>query len=190
VFPSSSTSGRLSRRVGAYAGAAVAAVSAVAAVAFVLASSAGLAPPASAQSERAASTPGRWTAALPAELVLTTGTQAGPAVLDCGLGQSQVRPRSLVLTCADGNDVGKDLVWSKWSQTAADATGVDTWNECVPNCAASKTWYSTAATFTLSKPVRTTKGWLFERLTVHITGHAPPKVEKVITFSEAPVSSN
>ena len=166
--------------MGAYTGAAVTAVT------FVLASSARCVPPATAQSERAASAPGGWTAPLPAELVWTTGKQARPAVLDCGLGQSQVRPQSLVLTCADGNDVAKDLVWSKWGQTAADATGVDTWNECVPNCGASKTWYSTAATFALSKPVHTTKGWLFERLTVHVTGHAPLNVEKVITFSEAP----
>ncbi len=120
-------------------------------------------------------------------VVPKTGYEDVPAVEDCGLGKSQVRPQSLILTCADGNDLAKGLVWSKWSPSVAYARGVDTWNACVPYCAASKTWYSTAATFTLNKPVHTTRGWLFERLTVHIIGPAPRKMERFITFSEAPV---
>jgi hypothetical protein len=110
-----------------------------------------------------------------------------PAVEDCGLGASQVRPKSLVLTCADANDLAKYLRWSSWGPTGAYGRGVDTWNACEPYCAASKTWYSTTATFTLTQPVHTSKGWLFERLTVRITGPTAQKVERVIAFSEAPV---
>jgi hypothetical protein len=190
------------QRLGVCAGAAIATV------AVALAGSASLAAPATAQSEPASpaspaspatvsqasidtTTTARLDVALRATsaggAAPTTGTQEMPAVEDCGLGKSQVRPQSLILTCADGNDLAKDLAWSKWGPSAADAKGVDTWNECVPYCAASKTWYSTTATFTLSKPVHTTRGWLFERLTVHLTGRIPPKAERVITFSEAPV---
>ncbi|HTT90028.1 MAG TPA: hypothetical protein VMF65_10790 [Acidimicrobiales bacterium] len=137
-------------------------------------------------------TPASHVAARPMDLAGPPTGQtmtAVPAVEDCGMGKSQVRPKSLILTCADANDLAKDLVWSKWGPTVAYATGIDTWNECVPYCAASKTWYTTKANFTLSKPVHTTKGWLFERLTVHITGQTPRKVEKLITFSEAPVTN-
>jgi hypothetical protein len=137
-------------------------------------------------------TPASHVAARPMDLAGPPTGQtmtAVPAVEDCGMGKSQVRPKLLILTCADANDLAKDLVWSKWGPTGAYATGIDTWNECVPYCAASKTWYTTKANFTLSKPVHTTKGWLFERLTVHITGQTPRKVEKLITFSEAPVTN-
>ena len=137
-------------------------------------------------------TPASHVAARPMDLAGPPTGQtmtAVPAVEDCGMGKSQVRPKSLILTCADANDLAKDLVWSKWGPTGAYATGIDTWNECVPYCAASKTWYTTKANFTLSKPVHTTKGWLFERLTVHITGQTPREVEKLITFSEAPVTN-
>jgi hypothetical protein len=183
------------RRLGVCAGAAIATL------ALALAGSASLAQPAAAQNQPAwpakvgqasidTATAARLNIALRAAsaggAVATTGTREVPAVEDCGLGKGQVRPKSLILTCADGNDLAKDLAWSKWGPNAADATGVDTWNECVPYCAASKTWYSTTATFTLGKPVHTTRGWVFERLTVHITGRTPPKTERVITFSEAP----
>jgi hypothetical protein len=103
------------------------------------------------------------------------------------MGHRLLRPESLVLTCADANDVAEDLVWSAWGRTDAMATGVDTWNACVPYCAASKTWTSSPADFTLSHPADTAKGWLFERLTVKLTGHPLTKVQEPITFSEAPV---
>lgn len=185
-----------SQRLGAYAGAAIATL------ACVLAGSASYAQPATAESAHRSAqvspakiesvNTGRASAALqniPAGGVVSKAgqeVQEVPAVEDCGLGKSQVRPKSLVLTCADGNDLGKDLVWSKWGPNAAYATGVDTWNACKPYCAASKTWYGVAATFALSKPVHTTRGWLFERLTVHLNGPTPQKMQRVITFSEAP----
>jgi hypothetical protein len=183
------------QRPGVRAGAAIAAL------ACVLAGFATFAQPVTAQSGQAPAArvgpakigpadTARATAGLratsAAEVVAMTGDQQVPAVEDCGLGTSQVRPKSLILTCADANDLAKDLVWSRWGASGADATGVDTWNACVPYCAASKTWYTTTATFTLSKPVHTSRGWLFERLTVHITGRSPRKMERAITFSEAP----
>ncbi len=115
------------------------------------------------------------------------GTKAKPAVEDCGLAKPQVLPASLTLACADDNDRAVKLVWSKWTATGAYATGTDTWNTCVPYCAASKTWDKTTANFTLSDPVRTPAGWLFEKLVVHITGKAPKDMERTVSYSEKPL---
>jgi hypothetical protein len=111
------------------------------------------------------------------------------ALEDCGLGRHLVRPKTLTLSCADGNSLAVDLVWSNWGSERATATGVYTWNTCVPYCAASKTWGRTAARITLSDPVHTSGGWLFEKLTVHITGKAPRQIPRTITLPEAPVAS-
>ena len=105
------------------------------------------------------------------------------------MGHHLVRPKTLTLACADGNSLAVDLVWSSWGSKTATAAGVYTWNTCVPYCAASKTWDRTAASFTLSDPVHTKAGWLFEKLTVHITGKAPHQIPRTITFPEAPVGS-
>lgn len=117
----------------------------------------------------------------------TMGTQAKPAVEDCGMGKPKFRPATLILTCADANDLAEKLVWVKWSATGAYATGIDTWNTCVPYCAASKTWDKTSATFTLSHPVKTPVGWLYEKLVVRITGKAPKDMARTEVFSEKPI---
>jgi len=114
---------------------------------------------------------------------------AAVAVKDCGLGARLVRPRSLILACADANTQAVHLVWSSWGTVKATATGTYTWNTCVPDCAASTTWDKTTAELTLSDPVKTTTGWLFERLTVHITGPAPHDIARITTYSEAPHTS-
>jgi hypothetical protein len=118
--------------------------------------------------------------------VTNTGTKAKPYVEDCGLGRPEVRPATLILACADANDQAVKLVWTKWTAAGAYARGTDTWNTCVPYCAASKTWDKTAANFTLSDPVKTPAGWLFEKLVVHITGKAPKDMERTVVYSEKP----
>ena len=115
------------------------------------------------------------------------GTKARPAVEDCGLGKPEVRPATLTLACADANDLGVKLVWARWAATGAYATGTETWNTCVPYCAASKIWDKTAANFTLSDPVKTSAGWLFEKLVVRITGKAPKDMARTVAYSEKPL---
>jgi len=116
------------------------------------------------------------------------GTKARPGLKNCGLYPVTVKPRTLVLSCADANSQGKDLVWSQWGPTKAAATGVFTWNVCKPNCAASKTWGTSRATYTLSHVARTAKyGWLYEELTVHITGKQTGGFPRTITYPQKPM---
>jgi hypothetical protein len=112
--------------------------------------------------------------------------KAVPQVEDCGMGKNLVEPKTLVLACADANGQAVSLVWTKWDSTTARATGVYTWNICEPNCAASNKWGRTSADFGLGDAVHARQGWLFEELTVHITGanwHEP----RTWTLSEKPI---
>jgi len=115
------------------------------------------------------------------------GTKAVPAVEVCGLLKPSVRPASMILACGDGGTLGAQLHWTKWGAASAYATGTYTWNTCTPNCAASKTWDKATANFTLSDPVSTSAGWLFEKLVVHITGKVPKGVPTTQVLSEKPV---
>ena len=115
-------------------------------------------------------------------------THAVPGVKDCGQAATTVRPKTLILACADANSVAKDLVWSTWGPAGAQARGTLTWNTCTPNCAASKKWDKTTASFHLGKLVHTAKyGWLYEQLTVKVTGKAPAGMPRVETYPEQPV---
>jgi hypothetical protein len=114
----------------------------------------------------------------------TVKTNAAPVVLNCGLGKGLTRPSSLTIACADGNSVAKKLTWSKWASSGATATGVYSWDPCSPTCAADSKWASAAATLTLSDVVHTSKGSVFGRLVVHITGKIPNGVDRNITLNE------
>ncbi len=52
--------------------------------------------------------------------------------------QPVVRPRSLVIACADGNTALAGLHWRHWGAETATARGQMVANPCNPNCAASR----------------------------------------------------
>jgi len=148
----------------------------------------------SARSFAALSLSGAATAAVTALIVAPTaswaaamGTKSKPAVEDCGLPPAAVKPKSLVLACADAGEVGVDLEWRTWGSGQAFATGVYTWHVCTPSCVASNKWEKASATFALEQPALTKDGWLFEKLVVHITGRLPSRMPKQLVFIWKPV---
>jgi hypothetical protein len=98
-----------------------------------------------------------------------------PVVFNC-LNHAQVRPKSLVLTCADGNDYLTGLSWSSWTPAAAIATGKQMVNDCTPNCATGKfDSYPTMAIFWRAEPVAHHAGEkYFSRVTLLYPGARPP----------------
>ncbi|MGZ4439864.1 MAG: hypothetical protein ACXVZN_05785 [Gaiellaceae bacterium] len=47
-----------------------------------------------------------------------------------------VRPRSIVIACADDNFYVTGLAWTRWDARGADGTGTGHENDCKPYCAA------------------------------------------------------
>lgn len=58
-----------------------------------------------------------------------------PTLADC-VGKPQVKPKTIMLACADGGNVVHKLKWTSWGTRTARATGVQSVNTCDPNCAA------------------------------------------------------
>jgi hypothetical protein len=111
----------------------------------------------------------------------TVATSARPAVKVCGLGPAVARPASMILTCADGRMVARQVHWQSWTATQADATATVTW------LASSNQQDRTTADLTLSHPARQASGKaLFTRLTLQVTGATPAGFTRHVTFSEAP----
>ena len=79
-------------------------------------------------------------------LTLSGSAQAAPAhpaawpaqtvVFDCPGQHALVRPRTFVLTCADGNALFDKLAWTSWTAGEASARGTLVLNDCTPYCAA------------------------------------------------------
>jgi hypothetical protein len=58
-----------------------------------------------------------------------------PVFQGCLTG-AQVRPKTIVVACGDGNFFITGLRWATWAPTAASAIGTGRENDCKPYCAA------------------------------------------------------
>jgi hypothetical protein len=102
-------------------------------------------------------------------------TPAGvPEVFNCQ--RAQVKPGSLTLACADGNNYLAHLSWSSWTSSSASGTGTQEVNDCVPYCAAGKfRGYPADVVFWRSEPVPGHPGQrYFSRVTLLYPGARPP----------------
>ena len=99
-------------------------------------------------------------------------------VTNCNSASS--RPKSVTLTCGDGNTVLKGLKWSSFGGATAQAKGTFAINLCEPNCAEGKA-ASFPVTVKASSP-RNCKGGLrvYNKLTLTFKGKSP-KTEGSLT---------
>lgn len=54
-----------------------------------------------------------------------------PQVIQCD-GTGIVKPKEIVITCADAGVVVTGISWKKWNANKATGTGTLTWNTCLP----------------------------------------------------------
>ena len=57
------------------------------------------------------------------------------AILTCA-GKEVVKPRQIVVTCADAGVAVVKINWSRWDANGARGTGTLTWNTCLPTTCA------------------------------------------------------
>ena len=96
----------------------------------------------------------------------------------CFSSQPAVHPRNIVIACADGNDQLTGLRWSTWGPYTATANGTETWNICVPYCAASNQWAFVPVQVVLSDVVSTAHGPRFTML--QWRRQVSPKTERYV----------
>jgi hypothetical protein len=97
-----------------------------------------------------------------------------------------VKPISIVLACADANASLTHLSWTSWTTTDATATGVFTYNDCIPYCALGK-FISVPARVQLSYPIETSAGKEFATISYSYTNPSPPG--GVLTFTVVAATS-
>jgi hypothetical protein len=106
----------------------------------------------------------------------------GAKVLTCS-GASVVRPRTLVVSCADANTSLQSTRWSTWGAGGASGTTTFAINLCTPYCAASPMSYFPHSAVTLSAPITTRHGTYFSRLEVR---YSQGSTRKTFSFAWTP----
>jgi len=87
--------------------------------------------------------------------------------------KASVRPKTLTLTCGDGNTVLSGLRWSSFGAASARARGTFAMNTCNPNCAQGKVVRYPVAV--KAGAPHSCKGGLrvYDKLTLQFTGRTP-----------------
>lgn len=113
----------------------------------------------------------------PSDLVAASATYIAECV-DDNLVRS---PKSLTLTCGDGNESLEDLTWTGWGEKQARATGQLSSNTCEPSCAQG-TLKRYPVSVVVSNLDRREASEFYSRLTVTYTGDRPQGYDKTETF--------
>jgi hypothetical protein len=74
--------------------------------------------------------------AAPARPAAAGLTSVQSVVFDCVGQPALVKPRTFIITCADGNTYLSKLAWTSWTPGLASATATLEENDCTPYCAA------------------------------------------------------
>lgn len=89
------------------------------------------------------------------------------------------RPKSVTLTCGDGNTVLSGLSWSSFGASNANASGTFKMNTCEPNCASGKV-VSYPVSVKATSP-RSCKAGLrvYNKVTLKFTGRMPKSASRL-----------
>jgi len=93
------------------------------------------------------------------------------------------KPRSVTLTCGDGNTVLAGLSWSSFGGASASAKGTFKMNTCEPNCASGKVVsYPVSVTAT---GARSCKAGLrvYNKVTLKFTGRMPKSAGRLKSWT-------
>lgn len=75
--------------------------------------------------------------ALTAAASSAQAANAGDTVVINCLGKKVVKPKQIVVTCADANVAVTGITWSTWTMNGAVGSGTLSWNTCLPTDCAS-----------------------------------------------------
>lgn len=90
-------------------------------------------------------------------------------------------PKTLTLTCADGNESLENLKWTGWAQKEARATGQISTNTCTPSCAQGTIQRFPVSVVAEALDQREASEF-YTKLTVTYTGDRPAGVNKTEVY--------
>jgi hypothetical protein len=109
--------------------------------------------------------------ALVTALAISAFAASSLKITNCNTAVS--KPKSVTLTCGDGNTFLKGLSWSSFGGSTAQAKGTFVTNTCKPNCAAGKS-VSYSASVKATGSVSCKNGLrVYGKLNLQFTGRAP-----------------
>ena len=98
------------------------------------------------------------------------------SIVNC-LGREVVKPRQVVVTCADGGVTVMKISWSRWRATSARGTGTLAWNTCLPTTCVDGIVETYKVRVTLGRVASGPDAAVFTRMTLAFPDGGPAAAE-------------
>jgi len=97
-------------------------------------------------------------------------------IVDCQ-GKGQVKPKQIVLSCADDNLMVYKITWTSWDMNGAKGKGTLVWNTCLPKTCVDGIVQKYKVSVKLGRVASGPNISVFSGLTLTFPGNAPAGVE-------------
>jgi hypothetical protein len=124
-----------------------------------------------------------------AGLAIAPAASAAPStgVVDCA-GKVQVKPKQIVLSCADDNLAVTKVKWTKWDLNSAKGTGTLVWNTCLPKTCVDGIVQKYKVIVTLGRVASGPNVSVFSGMTLKFPGNAPAGAETATYTIDNPIT--
>lgn len=98
------------------------------------------------------------------------------AIVSC-VGKEVVKPKQIVVTCADAGVSVVKIRWSRWDANGARGTGTLAWNTCLPTTCAGGIVQTYPVRVSLGRVASGPEGSVFSRMTLGFPDGGPAAAE-------------
>ena len=122
-------------------------------------------------------------------LLLAPAAQAatGDTVLINCAGKGQIKPKSIVITCADAGVMVNKITWSKWTNNEARGSGTLVWNTCLPKTCVDGIVQTYKVKVTLGRVASGPNISVFSGMTLRFPGGGPASAETSTYTIDRPI---
>ncbi|MEI6361376.1 MAG: hypothetical protein WCP95_04525 [Actinomycetes bacterium] len=115
-------------------------------------------------------------------LAPAAGAATGDTVVINCVGKGQVKPKEIVITCADAGVMVTKIKWSKWTNNEAKGTGTLVWNTCLPKTCVDGIVQNYKAKVTLGRVASGPNISVFSGMTLTFTGGGGPAAADSVSY--------
>jgi hypothetical protein len=112
----------------------------------------------------------------------------GDTVLINCVGKGQIKPKEIVITCADAGVMVNKITWTKWTNNEAKGAGTLVWNTCLPKTCVDGIVQKYKVKITLGRVASGPNISVFSGLTLKFAGGGPAADETSTYTIDRPIT--
>lgn len=116
-------------------------------------------------------------------LAPVAGAATGDTALVNCVGKAEIKPKEIIVTCADAGVMVNKITWSKWTNNVAKGLGTLVWNTCLPKTCVDGIVQKYKVKVTLGRVASAPNIPVFTGMTLTYPGGGGPAAAETATYT-------